>query len=113
EPVDAAAPLLDVEESIDDDEDDDDFLAGIFDDAAPRKHKQREVAIQTHEVEGADAGDRFDLGTAYREMGLFDKALAEYELASRDPLLQAKALVMMGVLRRQTGDDAAAVELFT
>lgn len=109
ENVDAAAPLLDLE----DDDDDDDFLAGIFDDAAPRERKQREVAIQTHEVEGADAGDRFDLGTAYREMGLLDKALAEYEIASRDPRWQAKALVMMGSLRLQTGDDQAATELFT
>lgn len=112
-PVEAAEPLLDIEDEIGDDDDDDDFLAGIFDEEAPRERKQREVAIQTHEVEGADAGDHFDLGTAYREMGLFEKALTEYELASKDPRWQAKALVMMGSLRRQIGDDATAVELFT
>lgn len=112
-PVDAAAPLLDVDEGLEDEEDDDDFLAGIFDDEAPRKTKQREVAIQTHEVEGADAGDRFDLGTAYREMGLLDKAFVEYEAAAKDPRWQAKALVMMGSLRRASGDDGSAVELFT
>jgi pilus assembly protein FimV len=106
--VDAAAPLLDLE----DEDDDDDFLAGIFDDEVPRHRKQREVAIQTHEVEGADAGDHFDLGTAYREMGLFEKALAEYTIAAKDPRWQAKALVMMGTLRRQTGDDATAHDLF-
>ena len=106
--LDAAAPLLDLE----DEDEDDDFLSGIFDEDAPRQRKEREVAIQTHEVEGADAGDHFDLGTAYREMGLVDKALAEYEIAAKDPRWQAKALVMMGSLRRQTGDDAAAHGLF-
>ncbi|HVH99126.1 MAG TPA: tetratricopeptide repeat protein [Enhygromyxa sp.] len=111
--ADAAEPLLDVEDEIADDEDDDDFLANIFDDDAPRQRKEREVAIQTHEVEGADAGDRFDLGTAYREMGLIDKALAEYELAAKDPRWQAKALVMMGSLRAQSGDAPAAMELFS
>jgi len=110
-PLDAAAPLLDLEDE--DEDEDDDFLAGIFDDEAPRERKKREVAIQTHEVEGADAGDRFDLGTAYREMGLLEKSFAEYEIASRDPRWQAKALVMMGSLRRESGDDVAATDLFT
>jgi pilus assembly protein FimV len=107
--VDAAAPLLDLE---DEDEDEDDFLANIFADEAPKQRKKREVAIQTHEVGDADASDHFDLGTAYREMGLFDKAFAEYELASSDPRWQAKALVMMGTLRVQSGDAETAVELF-
>jgi pilus assembly protein FimV len=107
--VDAAAPLLDLE---DEDEDEADFLAGIFDDAAPKQRKQREVAIQTHEVTDADASDHFDLGTAYREMGLHDKSFAEYELAARDPRWQAKALVMMGNLKLQGGDLEASVELF-
>lgn len=101
----ASEPLLDL-----DDEDDGDFLANIFDADASSKRKQRAVAIQTHEVEGADAGDHFDLGTAYREMGLIDDALREYGTASRDPRWQAKSLVMMATLHASRGDGDAAIE---
>jgi pilus assembly protein FimV len=45
-------------------------------------------------------------------MGLFDKAFAEYEAALKDSRWQAKALVMMGTIRRQSGDAASASELF-
>ena len=106
--ADAAAPLLDLE----DEDDDDDFLAAIFDEEAPRTRKKREVAIQTEDVGDADASDHFDLGTAYREMGLFDKAFSEYEAASSDPRWQAKALVMMGTIRAQSGDPNSAADLF-
>ena len=108
EVVDAAEPLLDLE----DEDDDDDFLAGIFDDVAPGPRKEREVQIQTRDVEGADAGDHFDLGTAYREMGLIEKAIAEYETAAKDPRWEAKSLVQMGVLRHQLGDLEAALVHF-
>jgi tetratricopeptide (TPR) repeat protein len=101
----ASEPLLDL-----DDEDDGDFLANIFDAEAPAKRKARAVAIQTHEVEGADAGDHFDLGTAYREMGLIEDALREYGTASRDPRWQAKSLVMMATLHASRGDTDAAIE---
>lgn len=101
----ASEPLLDL-----DDEDDGDFLANIFDADASSKRKQRAVAIQTHEVEGADAGDHFDLGTAYREMGLIDDALREYGTASRDPRWQAKSLVMIATLHASRGDSDAAIE---
>ena len=94
---------------LDDTDEDDDFLAGIFDAEAPQR-KQREVTIQTHEVEGADAGDHFDLGTAYREMGLVDDALREYTTAAKDPRWQAKALVMMAALYAARGESDAAVE---
>lgn len=104
--VDAAEPLLNLDEA----DEDDDFLAGIFDSDAPSKRKAREVTIQTHEVEGADAGDHFDLGTAYREMGLIDDALREYSTAAKDPRWQAKALVMMGALHAGRGESDAAVE---
>ncbi|EDM74741.1 TPR domain protein [Plesiocystis pacifica SIR-1] len=106
---DGAAPLLDLE----DEDDDDDFLSAIFDDSAPKTRKKREVAIQTNDVEDADAGDRFDLGTAYREMGLIDKAIAEYATAAKDPRWQAKALVQMGMLRLQQGNGEGAMEHFS
>jgi Tfp pilus assembly protein PilF len=45
-------------------------------------------------------------------MGLYDKSFAEYEAASKDPRWQAKSLVMMGTIRRQSGDAVSASELF-
>jgi Tfp pilus assembly protein PilF len=46
-------------------------------------------------------------------MGLYDKSFAEYEAAANDPRWQAKALVMMGTIRRQSGDAESAADLFS
>jgi tetratricopeptide (TPR) repeat protein len=43
-----------------------------------RQHVESQIAPE-------DYGARYDLGIAYREMGLVDEAIAELQLASRDP----------------------------
>jgi tetratricopeptide (TPR) repeat protein len=102
-PSGAEAPLLDLE-----DEDDDDYLAAIFSEG-PKEEKK--VSHQARaQIQDADAGTHFDLGTAYREMGLVDDALKEFDAASEDPRWKAKALVMMAALRVHTGQTDEAIQ---
>jgi tetratricopeptide (TPR) repeat protein len=93
------------------DEDEDSFLASIFDEpaaaraggkAAPRR------AVATLD-DGADAQTFFDLGTAYREMGLLDDALTQFDLAARDARWTSRARVMMASLRVQRGENEQAL----
>jgi tetratricopeptide (TPR) repeat protein len=102
-PSGAETPLLD----LDEDDEADGYLAAIFSEG-PRQDKVVEHRAVAR-VEDADAGTHFDLGTAYREMGLVDDALAEFKAAARDPRWQAKALVMTASLHLHRGDTAEAI----
>jgi pilus assembly protein FimV len=112
----AAAPVLSPiapakVQQLTDDDDDDEFLASIFNEpAAPTlgKSSQPRRAVATLD-DAADAQTFFDLGTAYREMGLDDDALAQFELASRDPRWTSRARIMMASLRAQRGDNDRAI----
>ena len=98
------------------DEDEDSFLASIFDEpvvvrgggkVAPRR------AVASLD-DGADAQTFFDLGTAYREMGLIDDALTQFDLAARDTRWTSRARVMMSNLRVGRGEnDQALADLQT
>jgi tetratricopeptide (TPR) repeat protein len=92
----AAAPLFDFE----DDEEADDYLADIFssEESEPEpagkkvEHKARAQVAGGGDV---DAATQYDLGTAYKEMGLVDDAIAAFTTAASDPSWTAKANVMM------------------
>ncbi|MBL9106570.1 MAG: tetratricopeptide repeat protein [Myxococcales bacterium] len=92
-------------------EDDDDFLASIFSEPASRTigKATQPTRAKADLEDGADAQTFFDLGTAYREMGLDDDALAQFELAAKDPRWTSRARIMMASLRAQRGDNARAV----
>ncbi len=49
------------------------------------------------EVDAGDSATHFDLGIAYREMGLFEDALAEFRVAQADEGRQLECLHMMGL----------------
>lgn len=63
-------------------------------------------------VDDADAATHYDLGLAYKEMGLLPDARAEFELASRDPQRTCMCLYMIGTIWLQQADLAAASEAF-
>jgi len=50
----------------------------------------------------------FNLGIAYKEMGLFDEAIKEFCMASVDPLRQVDCLTLLGICLREKGDPDAA-----
>lgn len=101
----ASSPLV----SLDEDEDEDAYLSAIFSDPAPAAPKKPKTTGARVASEDVDAQSAFDLGVAYREMGLVDQAVSQFESAASDPGLKVRALVMLGTLRLQQGDAPGAV----
>ncbi len=67
------------------------------------------VAAQISE---SDAGTHYDLGVAYREMGLFADAINEFSLAARDPARDCICQSMIGSIWRHQGNIEAAIDAF-
>ncbi|WP_437753295.1 tetratricopeptide repeat protein [Sorangium sp. So ce1389] len=65
------------------------------------------VAAQISE---GDASTHYDLGVAYKEMGLYADAIAEFELASRDPGRECVCQSMIGVTHLQMGNIEAGID---
>jgi tetratricopeptide (TPR) repeat protein len=61
------------------------------------------------EVGSEDFRTHYDLGIAYKEMGLLEDAMSEFETATRSPDKFREACTMLGLCHRETGDlDQAA-----
>jgi tetratricopeptide (TPR) repeat protein len=56
------------------------------------------------QVSESDAATHYDLGVAYKEMGLFADAIAEFELAARDPGRECVCQSMIGITYLQMGN---------
>jgi pilus assembly protein FimV len=70
---------------------------------------KRGVAEQ---VDDSDHSTHYDLGIAYKEMGLLDDAIREFGIAQRATQREVVALTMIGLCRLEQGDSAAALESF-
>ncbi|HEY3308594.1 MAG TPA: tetratricopeptide repeat protein [Desulfuromonadaceae bacterium] len=60
------------------------------------------------DLETSDAQSHYDLGVAFKEMGLFDEAINEFRQASVDPARTVECLVLQGVCLREKGDVVTA-----
>jgi tetratricopeptide (TPR) repeat protein len=63
-------------------------------------------------VAESDAATHYDLGVAYKEMGLLADACSEFELASRDPQRTCMCFAMIGMIHREQGDLEAASKAY-
>ena len=65
-------------------------------------------------VKREDSATHYDLGIAYKEMGLLDDAIHEFEVAldGNDRKREVDCLSMVGLCRAEKGDAAGAVEAF-
>jgi len=59
-----------------------------------------------------DSATHFDLGIAYKEMGLVDDAIGEFSLAAQDAHRQAEALTMVGLCFVEKGQFSDAINRF-
>ena len=59
-----------------------------------------------------DTDTHFDLGIAYKEMGLLDDAVHEFDLARKNPQRECIAYTMMGLCYVEKGDVANAIAHF-
>ena len=105
----SAEPLV----SFDDDDDEDAYLSAIFADPVKPKAKARtddsSPGANVAEGQAVDAATAFDLGVAYREMGLVDAAITQFETAASDPQWRARALTLLGALRVHRGETDQAI----
>ncbi len=60
-----------------------------------------------------DAQSHYDLGVAYKEMGLLDDAVREFETAARDGKLACVCQSMIGMIEIERGNLNEAIQAFT
>ncbi|MFH1809263.1 MAG: tetratricopeptide repeat protein [Pseudomonadota bacterium] len=63
-------------------------------------------------VSSDDADTHYDLGIAYKEMGLVEDSIHEFEIATQGAGRKADALYMMGLCEVELGRHASAVKRF-
>ncbi len=59
-----------------------------------------------------DCDTHYDLGIAYKEMGLLDDAIAEFRVATGSPARRCIGELMLGICHIEKGDPNAAIEHF-
>ena len=78
-------PLIDLEEIIDE------FKAGV-----------------SERISGEDHESHYDLGMAYMEMGLYDEAIGEFQVASKGSPMEVKCLEMIALCFLEKNEPASA-----
>jgi tetratricopeptide (TPR) repeat protein len=62
-------------------------------------------------IEEEDAASHYDLGCAYRDMGLIDEAIAEFQIAARGLDFRLRAIEMLGACFVEKGDHRIALKV--
>lgn len=65
-----------------------------------------------NEMDSSDAQSHYDLGLAFKEMGLFDEAINEFRTAAKDPERRVDCMILQGVCLRERGELATADNVF-
>lgn len=64
-----------------------------------------------NEMDNSDAQSHFDLGLAFKEMGLYDEAINEFRKASTDVSRRLSCLIMQGACLRERGEYDTAISM--
>ncbi len=94
---------------------DDDLLAAtdLLDSFGADSKVDEELAQNTvSELDSTDTESHFNLGIAYKEMGLYDDAIAEFEKASHDPSRAIDCVTLTGQCHSESGATESAMETF-
>jgi tetratricopeptide (TPR) repeat protein len=57
-----------------------------------------------NDMDSSDAQSHFDLGQAFKEMGLYDEAISEFRQAAQDPPRRIECMIMQCVCLRERGE---------
>jgi tetratricopeptide (TPR) repeat protein len=63
-------------------------------------------------VDESDAETHYDLGLAYKEMGLHDEAIKAFEKVLRSPAREVQCRLMIGMCQRDMGNPSEAIHQF-
>ncbi len=64
------------------------------------------------QVADSDSATHYDLGVAYKEMGLLKDSISEFEVAARDPARECVCRSMIGVVHLELGETDEAITSF-
>lgn len=64
------------------------------------------------EIEAEDSETHYNLGIAYKEMGLIDDSIKEFQVAQRDPQFHVQAATMLGLCYMEKAVYPLAIEAF-
>lgn len=94
---------------------DDDLLAAtdFLDSFGSTSQDEDDVSQKlVSELDSADTESHYNLGIAYKEMGLFDDAIAEFNQAAADPARALDCITLKGQCYTESGDTDAAMSEF-
>jgi tetratricopeptide (TPR) repeat protein len=74
--------------------------------------KRKPTVMLEKPVDEGDAETHYDLGLAYKEMGLFDEAIKAFEKVLRSPGREIQCRVMIGMCHREQGHASEAINQF-
>jgi len=69
--------------------------------------------FKKNELDRGDAESHYSLGLAYKEMGLYEEAINEFEVASNSPARRIDSLLLQGLCHRDNGDLHEAEKIMT
>jgi pilus assembly protein FimV len=82
-------------------------------DSAPMSSKKRRPTVMLEKpVDESDAETHYDLGLAYKEMGLHDEAIKAFEKVLRSPAREVQCRLMIGMCQRDMGNPSEAIHQF-
>jgi len=74
--------------------------------------KRKPTVMLEKPVDESDAETHYDLGLAYKEMGLHDEAIKAFEKVLRAPGREIQCRVMIGMCHREQGNPSEAIHQF-
>jgi tetratricopeptide (TPR) repeat protein len=78
----------------------------------PVGKKRKPTVMLQKPVDEGDADTHYDLGLAYKEMGLHDEAIKAFEKVLRAPGREVQCRVMLGMCQREQGNPNEAIHQF-
>jgi tetratricopeptide (TPR) repeat protein len=80
--------------------------------AARPASKRKPTVMLEKPVEDNDSDTHYDLGLAYKEMGLHDEAIKAFEKVMGSPGREVQCRVMIGMCYRESGNASEAINQF-
>ena len=73
--------------------------------------EQMETPAESGDLVDGEGKDHFDLGMVYKDMKLWDAAVAEFEQARRDPSIRVRATLALAECLQENDDLSGALDL--
>jgi tetratricopeptide (TPR) repeat protein len=84
----------------------------LEDEAAKSKKTRKPAVVLEKPIDDGDAETHYDLGLAYKEMGLWDEAVKAFEKLSGNSARVVQCKLMIGLCRREQGNFSEAIHAF-